>query len=298
MCVQDSRKYAILAAAFFLVHPIQTEAVTYISSRSELLSTFFYLTGFLLFIYWPDIWPYYSWRGFLCAFCVGIPYFFAIGSKETALTLPAAILLYDYLFLAKCSSRSLISRWRFYMSYMIAGAAAAYYIAFVALRGSIGASLPGHISSWHYFLTENRVIVRYIRLIFWPTGLNLDYDFPPSTGLDLAVIGSLLLLTGCITLGWIVRRRAPVFSFSIFWFFITLAPTSSVVSILDVIFEHRLYLPLVGASLSFPYVVAFFYKKWQIAFASLILIALLAGSVQRNYVWSDEIRIVESSAWI
>src|SRR5438105_13938124 len=76
------RTYAALASAFFLVHPIQTESVTYISSRSELLSTFFYLAGMLVFVLWP-----LEKVGFICSLAVGVAYYFGIGSKETAVTL-------------------------------------------------------------------------------------------------------------------------------------------------------------------------------------------------------------------
>src|SRR5437899_6244016 len=98
--------------------------------------------------------------------------------------------------------------------------------------------------------------------------------------------------------GWWLRRKAPVFAFSIFWFFITISPTSSVVPIVDVIFEHRLYLPLVGVAFSFPFLVDFLYarlrrrvSKPSVVFtsSSVILMALLAGTVMRNYVWSDEV---------
>ena len=93
--VATSRMYAALAAAFFLLHPVQTESVTYISSRSELLSTFFYLIGFLTFVLWPK-----DRAGFYCSLAVGTAYFFGLGSKEPVVTLPAAIFLYDYLFLS------------------------------------------------------------------------------------------------------------------------------------------------------------------------------------------------------
>src|SRR6266516_774971 len=74
------RMYAAFAAAFYLVHPVQTESVTYVSSRSELLSTFLYLIGFLVFLLWPA-----QRIGFLCSLAVGIPYFFGLGSKETVI---------------------------------------------------------------------------------------------------------------------------------------------------------------------------------------------------------------------
>jgi protein O-mannosyl-transferase len=291
-----SRQYATLAAAFFLVHPVQTESVTYISSRSELLSTFFYLIGLLIYAFWPK-----EKIGFLCSLAVAVPYFFGLGSKETVITLAATIFLYDLLFLSKADFRVLLTRWRFYAIYILGCTAAIYYLLTIALRGTVGSSVSVNLSSWHYFLTELRVIVRYVQLVFLPVGLNLDHYFRPSNGaLEPAVIASFAFLVGLAWLGWWLRRRAPVFSFSIFWFFITLAPTSSVVSIIDVIFDHRLYLPLVGVSLSFPFFVDFVREKlgqrfsisgttWR--YATVVLLVLVVWTNERNYVWSNEVRL-------
>src|SRR5207247_600024 len=280
-----SRMYAGLAAAFFLIHPVQTESVTYVSSRSELLSTFFYLIGFLTFVLWPK-----DRAGFYCSLAVGTAYFFGLGSKEPVVTLPAAIFLYDYLFLSHAEFRPVFSRWRFYLVYL-AGTSAAIVYVLTKLKSTVGG-----MSSWQYFLTETRVLVRYIQLIFFPVGLNLDYDFKLSSKVfEPAVLGSIALLVTLVLLGWWIRRKEPVFAFSIFWFFLTLSPTSSVVPIIDVIFEHRLYLPLVGVAFSFPFLVALLYerllrgllKHGVVLMCSLvILIVLLAGTLLANYICS------------
>lgn len=275
---QRRREYSLLAAALFLVHPVQTESVTYISSRSEVLSTFFLLAGFLTFVFWPRK------RGFACAGAVGVSYLLALGSKETTITLPVVILLYDFLFLRP----TVRMRLAFYGSFMVGALAAAYYIATVTLRHSIG-TLPGHLSSYSYFLTQLRVIVVYVRLLFFPAWLTLDYDFPASTtALDPRVILSALFLLAIAGLGWKWRRRRPVLAFSIAWLFVTLAPTSSFVSILDVIFEHRLYLPLVGVCLSFPLLLQAL-KLDEVSAEVLgvvILATFLTLTAYRNETWA------------
>src|SRR5262249_10609421 len=144
----------------------------------------------------------------------------------------------------------------------VLGTLAAIYMIAEILASSIGPNLVGHLSIGQYFLTELRVLVVYIRLVFFPVGLNLDYDVAPSNSpFEPAVIASFLFLLGLAVLAWMLRRRQPVFAFSIFWFFITLAPTSSFIVIADVIFEHRLYLPMVGICLSFPLLVSLIYRK-------------------------------------
>jgi tetratricopeptide (TPR) repeat protein len=291
--------YAALAASFFLVHPVQTESVTYISSRSELLSTLFYLAGLFVFICWPV-----RRIGFLCSLVVGILYFLGLGSKETVITLPAIIFVFDYLFLSKAQLRPIVSRWRFYLVYVVGASAAIYFLLAVILKGTVGGGVAQNLSPWPYLLTETRVLVHYVRLIFLPTGLNLDYDFRHSGSIfEPAVLSSIVFLCALLFLAWWLRRRQPVLAFSIFWFFITLSPTSSVVPIADVIFEHRLYLPLAGVCLSFPLVVGVAYKQLRrrseennsafalAACSSVIVVALIVGTMMRNYVWGDEVRL-------
>lgn len=224
---------AALAAAVFLLHPVQTESVVYVSSRSELLSTAFYLAGFLLFL--KSRAP-----GILLALGVGICLFLGIGSKETAITLPAVILAYDWIFNGKPWQR-----WRFYLPFVIAVPLGIYHI-FTMIRPSLGGT------AWHYFLTQTRVLVQYLGIIAWPAHLNLEHDVAPSTEFDSAVLGSLALLSLILLGGWLARRPFPILTFSVFWFFITLAPTSSFFPIADLMFEHRLYLPMAGVVLSVP----------------------------------------------
>src|SRR5439155_3681139 len=148
---QRRRLYAGLASAFFLVHPVQTESVTYISSRSELLSTLFYLGGMLIFILWPE-----RKIGFLCSLAVGVAYFFGIGSKETVVTLPASIFLYDFIFISRADFRALAARWRLYGTFLVGAVVGIYVIATKLLATSIGPQWPGHLSTRQYFLTELR----------------------------------------------------------------------------------------------------------------------------------------------
>ena len=296
--VDDSRvrAYAVLAATFFAVHPVQTQAVTYISSRSEVLSTFFYLLAFLLFIKTPD-----HRIGFLFSLPIAAIAYLGLQSKETAISIPAVLLAYDFLMRADAGFRPLFTRWRFYATFLAGAGGVAYLLLTGPLRASVGGTLTGHLTPWHYLLTQTRVIVHYIRLVFLPVGLNLDHDFAPSASpFEPAVLVSSALILGLISLAWYLRRRAALVSFSIFWFFLTLAPTSSIAPILDVIFEHRLYLPMVGLCFSFPLVLAraleFFKKRTQfrakvVPVGSGILALLMVGTVLRNEVWRDEVRL-------
>lgn len=292
---RPSTTCALWAAALFVVHPVQTESVTYISSRSELLSAFFYAAALLVFVKSSD-----QKVGFVLSLVVAALFLLGLLSKETAITLPATLALYDFLFRSEGRIRPILSRWRFYITFVVGGAIAIYFLVTVILRGSIGA-LEGHLTPFSYFLTQLRVITTYMQIVFLPLGLNLDYDFRPSSSpFDAAVIASGLVLIATLGLGWFFRRRQPILSFSIFWFFITLSPTSSFVPILDVIFEHRLYLPMLGVCLSFPVLMEtaahWFNDKWRLllnpAFCGgAVIVVLLAGTILRNHVWRDEVRL-------
>ena len=291
----EANIFAFWASALFLLHPVQTESVTYISSRSELLSTFFYVLVFFVYISVPV-----NRIGFSFSLIVAIPFLLGLLSKETVITLPAALLLYEFIFRCRGEVRPLFSKWRFYITFFAFGAIAAYFLVTRVLVGSIG-RIDGNLSPWSYFLTESRVMVRYLRVLILPAGLNLDYDFVASHSIfETQVMASILVLI-CLAAGaWHFRRRQPLAAFAIFWFFITLLPTSSFVPIRDVIFEHRLYLPLAGSCLLFPVLVRemaqLAERRWgghvrQLYCCAGVIIFCIAGTVLRNEVWGDEARL-------
>ena len=109
---------------------------------------------------------------------------------------------------------------------------------------------PAGISPMHYFLTQFRVMVTYIRLVFLPLNQNLDYDYPVFKSIfEFPVLISFIFLATILFFAKRLFSKYRLISFSIFWFFLTLLPESSFLPIKDVIFEHRLYLPLVGYSI-------------------------------------------------
>ena len=274
-----SQWMAGLAAGLFLVHPLQTESVTYISSRSELLSTFFYALAVFLFVRWPE-----RRIGFGLAIAISVLFVFGLGSKETVISLPAALIVYDFIFIAKGRVRPLLDRWRFYIVFLALGAAGGVYL--IGQWRTFFRPDPRLISPTHYLLTQLRVMVQYIRLLFLPVGLNLDHDFRVSTSLfEPAVLLCLAILLTLIAAAFYWRRSRPILAFSIFWFFLTLTPTSSFFPIQDVIFEHRLYVPLVGVCLLFPVLLQ------RRILACAILGVFLIATVYRNYTWGDEIRL-------
>jgi tetratricopeptide (TPR) repeat protein len=175
----------------------------------------------------------------------------AMFSKEMALTLPLAVLLYEICFL-KEYGKSI--RWKRLAPFLVSLAIIPFVmwltksVNFKEMH-RIADPAPG-ISPLHYLFTQFRVIVTYIRLVFLPLNQNLDYHYPIAKSLlELPVLASILFLTIIIITAIRIFPRYRLLSFGIFWFFLTLLPESSIIPITDVIFEHRLYLPMVGFSL-------------------------------------------------
>jgi hypothetical protein len=263
-----NHRIPLYAGLIFIAHPIQTQAVTFIVSRSSVLATTFYLLSLLLFI-----------RGFQAnttnsrnsmnsrnLFFIGafLSSCLAMGTKQIAVTLPIMLIIYDFYFISQGNWKVLKSHYKIHIA-MFLTVAITVYLSFSNLKMFVsfdyakGIPMPQEepITSFQYFLTQLHVIPYYIRLLFVPVKLNLDYDWPITRNIDLQTIFFFILLACIIAIAFILFRKARLVSFGIIWFFVTLSVTSSFIVIYDVIFEHRLYLPSVG----FAIVVAFLISK-------------------------------------
>lgn len=300
------------AALIFVSHPLQTQAVTYLSQRVAVLATSFYLGALLCYTGSRLSVNRINASGLLL-----ISLLLAMAgvlTKENAVTVPLVILLFEVTFFrGELRSRLLPMVW--YLLPLLAAP--------MAMLGRIGFStdLLGEVSLMTaeggapprltYLLTQFPVIVSYLRLFFFPVGQNLDHDVPLRNSLlDLPVLLSFIVLVAVATAAvglWRTARSAEggmtVFlalpAFGIGWFFITLLVESSVIPIRDVMFEHRLYLPSVGL------VIALTAALWwgvcrcdlrrpsTVFMGVLAVVTLLLGSatVMRNRVWRDEVTL-------
>jgi Flp pilus assembly protein TadD len=287
----DIRLSALFSAAIFVVHPIQTETVTYIVSRSMLLVTTFYLTGIILFAKAASRTRGEGGRG-VYVLALFLAAFMGVSSREDFATFPVMLILYDYFFISGRKWRGVLhNRWLH-----LPGVISLGYLAFlVASYEYIGAGRAVEsITPLNYLVTQSRVLWTYIRLLALPVNQNLDYNYPiaktlfePST--LLSFIGYIMLW--CTALYFI--RRKPVPSFLVFWFLICLIPSSSVVPLVDMIFEHRLYLSSVGAFTALSLAVVSCkegrLKSVLIPAAALSVITLTLFTLTRNTLWRDEV---------
>jgi tetratricopeptide (TPR) repeat protein len=266
------------AGALFLVHPLQTESVAYVASRSDVLSTLFYYAAYCVFLYRRT--ESISWTRALAVLAL---FGAAVLSKQPALTLPVLLVLTDVYWVPG----GLRANLRLYGAMAVAGLAGAIYV----VRGLLAADTVLHVQGLTpatYFFTECRVVWDYVRLFFLPFGQNADPDIAVSQNLlDHGAIIALVAWLGVAAAAWFYRRRWPLASFGIFMFLLLMAPTSSVIPIADVLQERRLYLPSLGLAL----ICLEFLRRMKlqqrlmIEVPVLLLLAVLA--YQRSAIWGD-----------
>ena len=236
------RVASMIGAAVFLIHPLQTESVSYVAGRSESLAAFFVLLAYVVFLYRRQ--EAISWvetAVVLTLFALGVT------AKENAVSLAGVLVLTDVYWPRAFSARGLRINWKLYAA-MAAGVIVAVWKVFrmLAAAPSAGFSLPG-VTWYQYGFTQARSFFTYVRLAVIPVGQSIDHDYPVShTILEHGAIFYLAALAGLIALCYAWRRRYPLACFGLFLTLILLAPTSSIVPILDPLVERRMYLPLIG----------------------------------------------------
>ena len=246
-----SRRRGLLVAAsvacLWAVHPLTTQAVTYIVQRAESLMGLFYL--YMLYGLLRAATSGGAKSALWSVACVGACAL-GMGSKAVMLTAPLAALAYDHTFLARSALDALKQRWSLYV-----GLACTWSIlsAVGIVRGvfdphpnadpTVGFTVES-VTPIEYFLTQPQVILHYLGLALFPVGLTLDYNWPVAE--DPAVIAVTTLLLGALgvyTIRHLIMRTWIGFAGA--FFFLVLATTSSFIPISDIAFEHRMYLPLI-----------------------------------------------------
>jgi tetratricopeptide (TPR) repeat protein len=348
---------ALLTSGIFLLHPIQTEAISYISQRYESLASLFYLLSLVAYIKarlmqqsaisYQQSAPHpslpleggitnseletpnsklHATRYTLPATRYTLPAkrytlyalsvvsgILALGSKEIAITLPVVILVYDFYFLP---DRPFLKRISGIGIFILLSVIAGIFI-LIGFSGGIDAGFSVKaFTPWEYLMTQFRVITKYIGLLFLPINQNLDYDFRVSRSLfEADTFLSLIFLLALIITAILLFKKWGFGSFFILWFFIILSPTSSFIPIIDLIFEHRVYLASTGIFVIVSDVLsrlltpnselkttryplhATRYTLSLLFLVVIILMLLLTGATyQRNKVWQTKLSLWEDAA--
>ncbi|MDJ0819423.1 MAG: tetratricopeptide repeat protein [Desulfobacterales bacterium] len=282
-------------AFIWLVHPLQTQSVTYLVQRMNSLAAMFYILSMLLYVEFrrqPDRrlkWP-------LLGGCV-LAGILAFGTKEITITLPGFILLYEWYFFQGLSwqwiRRHLPILTGFVLLIVIL---AFFYFENEPLAQILNSYNKRDFTMLQRVLTQYRVVLFYISLLIWPnpTRLSLDHDFalsysltnPVTTLLSLAVIMALLVAA------ILIAKREPLISFGILWFLGNLFIESSIIG-LELVFEHRNYLPSMLVIFCFTALAFRVFGSARYGAVALCLVGILftAWTFERNKVWSDEITL-------
>jgi tetratricopeptide (TPR) repeat protein len=283
-----SRALGIFVGALFLVHPMQTESVAYIASRSEVLSVLCYYAAFCVFLYHRT--EQITWTR---ALFITILFGAALASKQHTLTLPFLFLLTD-LYFRKDWWRA---HWRLYAILGAVGTAGAVYVwRALNISNSAGFHVQG-LTPLTYFFTQCRVVWTYTLMFFLPIGQNADPDVAISKGLlDHGAILGLAAWIAVAAAAWIYRKRWPLASFGIFVYLLLLAPTSSFIPIQDVMQERRLYLPFLGLALVALEILRRFPQKQRMLIEAPILLALAIATFYRSSLWGDSLELWRDTA--
>ncbi|MBK5294158.1 MAG: tetratricopeptide repeat protein [Acidobacteriia bacterium] len=285
---------AAFGAGWFLLHPLQTEAVAYVASRSDVLSTLLAYLALLVFLR-RQTQPMGVAKAVLVLFlfvCAGL-------TKQHAVVLPALFLLADYFWNPGFTLEGIRRNWKLHAPVMV-GAVLGTALAFRMVRYDLSAGFRVREFTWYeYFFTQCRVFWLYIRLLILPAGQNADPEFAISR--SLADPGAAIGLAGIVVLlglAWWFRKRFPLAAFGVLFFVICLMPTSSFVPIRDPIAERRLYLPMLGFILIVLDLGRRLPVKRNALAGGMTAVLLLLGwlTYSRAQVWSSAFALWEDTA--
>jgi tetratricopeptide (TPR) repeat protein len=286
----DATFFAFTVALLWSLHPLQTEAVTYVVQRVESLMSLFFLLTFYCFIRSVDSPKPRLWQGCAVGACL-----LGAATKEVIAMAPVLVLLYDRTFVAGSFAEAWQRRRRLHLSL------AATWLPLVALVASTGWNRNGTsgfdigVPPWAYWLTQFEALSRYLWLSVWPHPLVFEYGtFWIHRAAEVA--GYALLIVPLAAAALVALWRWPVPGFLGAWFFGVLAPTSIMPGRIQMIVEHRMYLPLAAVIA----LVAGGVRTWsgRRGLAALLVLAAALGFLteQRNEVyrtaltlWNDTI---------
>jgi len=285
--IRGDRLVSLLAATFFLLHPVQVESVAWIAERKGLLATCFFLLSWLSYLRYRE-------GGELAGrfYVISLAAFlFSLLAKSLTVIMPVMLLFYDWTHPAGAGRLKLKDKIPYVILAMLA-AGVEIYSSLLQPGGSQGVYHGG--SALATFYTMLPVFCRYLGLLFWPTGLSIDYDPPIHHSPDGWVLLSALLLGLVVSAVAMLCRSNRKLAFWAFFFFLCLAPVSQIIPTGFIMFDHYLYLPvismgvLVGAGASYLKKRLLSRSRWVLYLAlTFWLAALSAKSWQRTGDWQN-----------
>jgi protein O-mannosyl-transferase len=304
-CEGDVQNIALLTTVLWAIHPIQTQAVTYIVQRMTLLGTLFYLSGMFCFVYgricpkkWLRLWLYSG--SFFCLLL-------ALGSKENTVIFPLSIALVEIVFFKNLSIETQRKTCLYIvissiivtgiLSVLVALSTMSHPLAFIDRMSAVRS-----FTMTERLMTESRIVIEYLSQIVYPllTRFSIEHSVTISTSLldPITTLTSIAFISGLLALSFFLLRKMPILSFSILFYFLNHLIESTIIP-LELVFEHRNYLP--STFIFFPVAAAGikglrYYQRMRrqtmflfcLTLITMFLIVLGVTTHLRNQAWTSE----------
>ena len=284
--IPSQRFLPLLTALVFAVHPMQVEAVTYITGRSSCLMFSFYLGSLLCYRYGLA-----TGRRLLTHFLGPFLFLLALATKETSISLPVALLLFD---VAARKGSFGVRRMRSSLIYWLLASA---FIFVTIMHPGYRRLLLHSVSSiplYEAFLTQAHGVCYLLSHAVIPIGLNIDPDLPVIRTFSFPVALEVIFIVGGLVYGVVALWRRPHLGFAILWFLFHTFVVYTVAARTDVINERHLYLGSWGLSLLFAMALAYPFRAHRTSdnvfrlSACCIVLFLTGATVVRNGVYQSE----------
>ena len=304
---------SFFTSLLFIVHPIHTEAVSYLSGRNDLLAVLFLLLCFICYT------AFLKSNNFYLYPCILLSFFLALFSKENSLILPVLLILYHFTFHKEKKKNlfPLLSLFMINFCYL--------FYRFGILRSTSSSQIPESTALSLNSLTIAAAaplgiilkkipgffvaITNYFKLLLLPFGLHLDYGEKIFSFFHLKSLLGMSLLVSLLLVAFFMRKKNKIITFSILWFFLALLPVADFYPVFSFMAEHYLYLPSIGFFLLLAKGLTIVYKKTKFRIATIIFLIILTGfyaylTVQQNTFWRTPLELYKrtlnynpSSVW-
>jgi len=309
-----------LVSLFFLIHPLQTEAVTYVAGRADSLSSVFSLLAILCYIYYRFSKSGSSNRiSKILKFYGAAVLFFVLGllTKEQVILLPALILLVELVFFTKKFNKKNVFNvlkivFPFFLISIIYFTVRLTLLDFNNMLSGFEYGEVYDYSVWHRLLTFGYVMLLYFKLLFIPTGLHMAREVSMVTSFfSWPVLLFLAILAIIIVVSVKTWKKNRLVAFGFAWFFIILLPRTNIFQINRPMYEHWLYLPMMGFWLAVFCLAVIIFKKIRVRNKKLALMSIYLGlgalviymagfstlTILRNNDWQDAITFYEKNLY-
>ena len=300
---KNSRSYPVwvplIVALLWGAHPLQTQSVSYVIQRMTSLATFFYLSSLVLYIIARQT---EGSRAKIVLYCsTVVTAILAVGSKEIAVTLPFFIFLFEWYYFQSMNLLWLKKNGKYVLLPVVVSICLVFaYLGSNPFERALVGFDYKTFTIEQRILTEWRVVIFYVGLLLFPhpSRLSFEHLFPLSSSFFQPFSTFVAFLTIILTLCAAVyyARRERLISFAIFWYFGNLVLESTIIPI-EIIFEHRVYLPSVFVIIAIVAVLLRIIKsqKTVLFLLAFILLTLSAWTYQRNIMWGDDVSFMKDN---